>query len=224
VTPSTRSRQPRKDAQLNRAHILDVAGHAFVNDGVDVSMDAIAKQAGIGNATLYRHFPTKDALLVALLTPHHEQLEQEKAAIEQGGGHAGLMLEQWIDALGDWMLAYDGLPEPLRAAWSVTGSPLKSTCDGLIESTDVFLRAAQCEGFARPSLSAQDIFLGALAVAWASRRSTARPDTRRGLRDVLRNGWSAVKGGMEEQAGGVSGTANMNRTVARRKRSNSSDR
>lgn len=185
VTP----RIPRKDALQNRAHILDVAGRAIAEGGVDVSMDAIAKLAGVGNATLYRHFPTRDALLVALLAPHHERLDREKAAIEASGGDSGHMLERWIDALGDWMRAYDGLPEPLRAGWSVTASPLKSTCDGIIESTDGFLRAAQRDGFARSGLSAQDIFLGSLAVAWAGRRTRARIATQKGLCDLLRNGW-----------------------------------
>ena len=224
MTSSSSSRQPRKDAQQNRAHILEVAGRAFVTDGVDVSMDAIAKQAGVGNATLYRHFPTKDALLVALLAPHHEKLEQEKASIEQGEGHTGLRLERWIEALGDWMLAYDGLPEPLRAAWSVTDSPLKSTCDGLIESTDGFLRAAQRDGFARPTLSAQDVFLGSLAVAWASGRTTARPDTRTGLRDVFRNGWSVEKGDTHEQATRASESIGTDRVVKQRHRSLPNDR
>lgn len=183
-------RTPRRDARENRAHILEIAGRVFVEGGVEVSMDAIARHAGVGSATLYRHFPTKDALLVALLAPHHERLEQARESIQKGGGHAGQRLERWIEALGDWMLAYDGLPEPLRAGWSVTASPLKSSCDGVIERTDVFLREAQLGGFARTALSAQDIFLGSLAVAWASERA-ARSDTRNGLRDILRHGWSA---------------------------------
>lgn len=182
---------PRRDARENRAHILEIAGRVFVEGGVEVSMDAIAKHAGVGSATLYRHFPTKDALLFALLAPHHERLEQARESIQQGAGHAGQKLERWIDALGDWMLAYAGLPEPLRAGWSVTASPLKSSCDGVIECTDVFLREAQRGGFARPALSAQDIFLGSLAVAWASERAATRSDTRNGLRDILRHGWSA---------------------------------
>lgn len=191
VSVSPIPRTPRKDALQNRAHILDVAGRAVAEGGVDVSLDAIAKLAGVGSATLYRHFPTRDALLLALLAPHHERLDREKAMIEADGGHSGRMLERWIDALGDWMRAYDGLPEPLRAGWSVTASPFKSTCDGIIESTDAFLRAAQRDGFAQPTASATDIFLASLAVAWASGRATARTDTQDRLRNLLHDGWSA---------------------------------
>ena len=186
---SASARQPRKDAQANRAHILAVAAHAFAHEGVDVSMDAIARKAGIGSATLYRNFPSKDALLAMLLAPHHEVLAERRRAIEQHAGDAGGRLHQWIDALGDWMLAYDGLPEPLKAAWS-TASPLKPACDDLIAATDGFLRAAQRDGLARPGLSGRDVFLAALAVAWASGRTTAQENTRSMLGNILRNGWA----------------------------------
>jgi len=195
VAPSSIARTPRKDAQENRAHILVVAGQAFDTEGIDVSMDAIARQAGVGSATLYRNFPNKDALLVALLAPHHDKLMRERAAIDQEDGHSGRKLQRWIDALGDWMLAYDGLSEPLRDAWSTTTSPLRPTCANLIEITDRFLRSAQTDGFAQPDFSGQDIFLGALAIAWASGRSTTHPETRNVLRNLLRNGWTvSVRG------------------------------
>jgi AcrR family transcriptional regulator len=184
-------RRPRRDAQNNRAQILDVAGSAFVNAGVEVSMDAIAKQAGLGPGTLYRHFPNKDALLAALMEgQHHRLLDERRKTIELEEAHAGRALELWTDALGDWMLAYDGLPEPLRAAWSNTRSPLRTTCESLVAVTQEFLSAAQSAGFARPALTGQDLFLGALAVAWASGRTTASEKTRSVLRDVFRTGWA----------------------------------
>lgn len=184
------ARVPRRDAQQNRQHILDIAGQAFSTSGVDVSMDAIARQTGLGSGTLYRHFPNKDALLAALLVPFHEELEEQRAAIEAATVDPALMLERWIDALGDWMLAYDGLSEPLRAAWSAPESALRPTCESLIETTWKFLRAAQGEGLAQPTLTGQDIFLGALAVAWASNRTTAQTRTRDILRSLLKNGWA----------------------------------
>lgn len=189
MVASVNARQPRKDAQANRAHILAVAAHAFTHEGVDVSMDAIARKAGIGSATLYRNFPSKDALLAMLLAPHHEALAERRRAIQQDAGGAGDKLHQWIDALGDWMLAYDGLPEPLQAAWS-TASPLKPACDDLIAATDRFLHAAQQAGLARPGLSGRDVFLAALAMAWASGRMTEQENARTVLGDILRNGWA----------------------------------
>lgn len=179
---------PRRDAQLNRAHILAVARHAFDNDGVDVSMDAIAKLAGVGAGTLYRNFPNKDALLAALLVLHYEGLDRRRVEIEANEESAGRILELWIEALGDWMLAYEGLPEPLRAACRVD-SPLTPTCDAVIATTGRILQAAQDEGFAQRTVTGRDIFLAALAVAWASGGAAASNDTRRVLRELLKSGW-----------------------------------
>lgn len=182
----------RRDAQHNRAHILEVARQAFGNDSVDVSMDAIAKLAGVGAGTLYRHFPNKDALLAALLVLHYESLDYRRVEIEAGESDAGRALELWVEALGDWMLAYEGLPEPLRAACRVE-SPLTPTCHAVIATTERILKAAQDEGLARRTMTGCDIFFGALAIAWASGATAAGEDTRNVLRDVLKNGWMEPK-------------------------------
>src|SRR5258706_5551988 len=59
-------RKPRADAQRNRERILEVAKQAFTRSGADTSLDDIAKQAGVGPGTLYRHFPTREELLKAV--------------------------------------------------------------------------------------------------------------------------------------------------------------
>jgi AcrR family transcriptional regulator len=59
-------RKPRADAQRNRERILEVAKEAFARSGANTSLDDIAKQAGVGPGTLYRHFPTREELLVAV--------------------------------------------------------------------------------------------------------------------------------------------------------------
>lgn len=187
--PETRAAlPPRRDAQLNRAHILAVARNAFDSEGVDVSMDAIAKLAGVGPGTLYRNFANKDALLAALLGLHYDKLDRRRAEIEAQKVDAGRTLELWIEALGDWMLAYEGLPEPLRAACRVE-SPLTPTCHAVIDTTDRLLQAAQDEGRARRTMTGRDIFWGALAIAWASGDATAGDHNKHVLRTVLRTGW-----------------------------------
>jgi len=188
--PAT-ERRTRKDAQHNRTHILEVARQAFTSARGDVSMDGIAKQAGVGSGTLYRHFPNKDALLAALLDAHHEGLDRKRASIEAEVNDAGQALDHWIDALGDWMLGYDGLSDSLRAAWSRTNSPLTPTCENAVVTTEVFLRAAQDAGHAKATLSGRDIFLGALAVAWATGGSSPDEGTGKTLRDMLKSGWSS---------------------------------
>lgn len=191
LQPSTTS-TVRRDSQHNRARILEVASQAFGSDGVDVSMDAIAKLAGVGPATLYRHFPSKEALLAALLALHYQRLDNRRIEIEAEECGAGRTLELWIEALGDWMQAYEGLPEPLKAACH-GDSPLTPTCHDVIKTTERILKAAQAQGLARRTMTGRDIFLGALAIAWASGAMASSESTRNVLRDVLRDGWMEAK-------------------------------
>ena len=67
-------RKPRADAQRNRERILEIAKQAFTRSGADTSLDDIAKQAGVGPGTLYRHFPTREELLKAVYRNELENL------------------------------------------------------------------------------------------------------------------------------------------------------
>ena len=91
-------RRPRSDAQRNRERILDVAKEAFTRSGADASLDEIAKEAGVGPGTLYRHFPSRAELLEAVYRTEMEKL----AAAEQK------FAEELppIDALRAWLLLF----------------------------------------------------------------------------------------------------------------------
>ncbi len=91
-------RKPRTDAQRNRELILEVAKEAFTRYGANASLDDIAKEAGVGAGTLYRHFPTRDALIEAVYRTEVEKL----AAAERK--FAETMAP--IDALRAWMLLF----------------------------------------------------------------------------------------------------------------------
>ncbi len=93
-----RSRKPRTDARRNRERILEVAKDAFTRHGVEASLDDIARQAGVGPGTLYRHFPTRDALIEAVYRSEVEKL----AAVEQRFAEKKAPLE----ALRAWMLLF----------------------------------------------------------------------------------------------------------------------
>lgn len=91
-------RKPRTDAQRNRERILEVAKQAFTRYGANASLDDVAKEAGVGAGTLYRHFPTRDALIEAVYRTEVEKL----AAAERK--FAATMAP--IDALRAWMLLF----------------------------------------------------------------------------------------------------------------------
>jgi AcrR family transcriptional regulator len=91
-------RKPRADAQRNRERILEIAKQAFTRSGVNISLDDVGRQAGVGAGTLYRHFPTRDALLEAVYRSEVEKLaaaEKELAATMPP-----------IEALRAWMMLF----------------------------------------------------------------------------------------------------------------------
>ena len=98
IKGSKPDRKPRTDAQRNRERILEVAKQAFTRSGANASLDDIAKQAGVGPGTLYRHFPTRDALLEAVYRTEVERL----AAAEQK--FAETMPP--VEALRAWMMLF----------------------------------------------------------------------------------------------------------------------
>src|SRR6478609_8478920 len=136
------SRQ-RMDKARNRLHILEVAEDFFAQRGVGGSLETIAKRAGVGPGTFYRHFPSREALIAALLQARYEELFDRLEVIKAESSDSGLALEQWLDALGEYVTAFDGLPEPLRLALSEESSPLAITCQNFITATDELLAAAQ---------------------------------------------------------------------------------
>jgi AcrR family transcriptional regulator len=97
-SPRLPARKPRADAKRNRERILEVAKGVFTRDGAAASLDEIARRSGIGNATLYRHFPTRDALIEAVYRSEVEKL----AAAEQR--FAATMPP--LEALRAWMLLF----------------------------------------------------------------------------------------------------------------------
>src|ERR1700756_3358540 len=93
---STTARKPRTDALRNRERILEVAKAAFTREGANASLEEIAKQAGVGTGTLYRHFPTRDELIEGV---YRNEVQKLAAA---AGRFADTMSP--IEALRAWML------------------------------------------------------------------------------------------------------------------------
>jgi len=154
----------RSDARRNRDAIL-VAALEALTESPDASLNAIARRAGIANATLYRHFPTREALVLA--TYEHEVVQVVDAADVLLQEQAPLdALRSWVARLARYAVTKHGLADALRKAAS-PGSDLSSTdtYTAIVAALDRLLQANITAGKLRPGLDADDVIL-ALAGLW----------------------------------------------------------
>lgn len=188
-------RKPRADVIRNRSAILDTARRHFHKHGVHTSLEAVAKDAGVGPGTLYRHFPTREALLAAVLHLHAQNLAARHEKLTRTADPQRA-LQQWLLALEDYLSTFNGLPEPLLTAVRAgePDNPLTHPCDQLISMTDAFLRAAQQTGHARADVHSRDLFMAASAVAWIRGTGCADPANLTGLRTLIESGYLSPAG------------------------------
>ncbi len=154
----------RSDARRNHDAILAAALEALTASP-DASLNAIAKRAGVANATLYRHFPTREELVLATyqrevrgLVDAAGQLLHEQAPIDA--------LRSWVERLARYAVTKHGLADALRKA-TTPGSDLSSTdtYGAIVAALDRLLQANISAGTLRPGLEADDVIL-ALAGLW----------------------------------------------------------
>jgi AcrR family transcriptional regulator len=184
-------RKPRTDAQRNRERILEVSKEAFTRSGADASLDDIAKQASVGAGTLYRHFPTRDALIEAVYRSEVEKL----AAAE----HKFTETMPPIDALRTWMLLFvDHIAAKqiiAPALNSVVGGPSKlyEGSYGLVHGAiDTLVKRAIKSGDIRKDLDPFDLLRALIGVSHIATGPGWQQSARR-LVDILITGSRPVK-------------------------------
>ncbi|MGW5415064.1 TetR/AcrR family transcriptional regulator [Actinomadura geliboluensis] len=114
-TPKAPARAMRADVRRNRARLLAAAREIFERDGAGASLEAVARQAGVGIGTLYRHFPTRQHLLEALLADGYAELAA-KARELLADPAPGEALLTWLRAFAAQVAAYQGLAAPAVAS------------------------------------------------------------------------------------------------------------
>jgi AcrR family transcriptional regulator len=153
----------RSDARRNRERILAVALEELTRSA-DAPLSAIAKKAGVGQGTFYRHFPNREALVLELY--RHEMQQVADSAAELLAVHApDRALREWMDRLARFALTKVGLADAIRQAAGAPGSPGRPGPAPVLAAAEVLLRAAEEAGTIRPGVSADDFFL-AIAGLW----------------------------------------------------------
>jgi AcrR family transcriptional regulator len=145
----------RSDAQHNRDRILDVARDALATSG-EASMNSIARKAGVGPGTLYRHFPNREALVLAVYRHDVQQLvDLAPVLLDEHPPLEALRL--WFDRLAYYGKIKHGLADVLHAA--TTDGLAGETYGPVLGAITLLLRACEEVGSIRPGLDPDDVLL-----------------------------------------------------------------
>ena len=177
------TRKPRADAERNRLRLMEVAKAAFAEQGADASLDEIARRAEVGIGTLYRHFPTRDAILEAIYRQEAEQLGAAAAAL--------LEKKQLVDALRAWMrlfvdyVATKKLVLPALNALTGDTSELRAYSSAHIRgAADLLVKRAIKHGDIRKDAQATDLLYALFGFANIDNQPDLVPRAHR-LIDIL---------------------------------------
>jgi AcrR family transcriptional regulator len=132
------SRVPRADAQRNRLKLLETAKAAFAEKGSSASLEEIARAADVGIGTLYRHFPTREALIEALYGHEVDQLVASAAKLMETRAPV-IALREWLLLFVDYIITKHGMADLLKAivgssSYAASGKQVKQTISKLVDA------------------------------------------------------------------------------------------
>ncbi len=156
----------RTDAARNHERLLDAARAVYAARGVDASLKEVADHAGLGVGTVYRHFPTREALQEAVLADHLETLRNRAAHLAQASPAADALLE-WLAEFITHFTQYRGLARVFGPVMYDTATPLGEACAGMRAAGTTLLERAQCAGAARADLTMTTLLFLASGIAMA---------------------------------------------------------
>jgi AcrR family transcriptional regulator len=164
----------RADAKKNYDQLIAVARDVVAEYGAEASLRDVARRAGVGLGTLYRHFPTRDALLEALLRTGFDELAA-KAETFANSPSAGDALVSWMRDAVTRGRNYRGVVTAMMAAIKDPDSALHSSCVTMRAAGARLLARAQAEGTARADVNGSDLFALIGALAWLRDQPSIAP-------------------------------------------------
>ena len=184
--PIAPARKPRADSTRNRQLLIDAAKAGFSGVGLDVSLEEIARRAGVGIGTLYRHFPTREAVVEAVYRREVEQLAQAVPRLLQTSP-AGEALHKWMHLFVDY-IATKRIIAPSLAAAAARKSTLHATSAELITSAiSTLVKRAIAGGDVRQDIDPSDLLRAMVGVSYGNPDAGWEASARR-LIDILMDG------------------------------------
>jgi AcrR family transcriptional regulator len=150
------TRAPRADATRNREQLLAVATRVFMSADTEPSMRAIAREAGVGIATLYRHFPTRESLVDAVYSDQVMRLTTGAREL-LGQMPPAAAMRRWMNLFGDWIATKNGMLDTLLLMIQSGEIAHAETRTELLAAITTILDAGRVAGDLRPDVTAEDI-------------------------------------------------------------------
>jgi AcrR family transcriptional regulator len=183
--------QLRADARQNRARLISVATAAFAEKGADAPLEDIARRAGVGIGTLYRHFPSRLDLQAAVFRTQVRTVCEQGDALLATADDPAQAFATWIRALAGYLVTKRGLSRALIDAVGVESELITSCWMTMRETTERLLDSAQGAGVIRSDVTSLDVMRLIHGVAVSSERDPERTDL---LLSVMLDGLAAKPG------------------------------
>jgi AcrR family transcriptional regulator len=160
-------RAPRADASRNRDRLLEVASAAFARDGVEASLERVAKDAGVGIGTLYRHFPNRDALMEAVYRRNLDQLLADADELRESKPAAEALAE-FMERFVAYVATKKGLAAHLKTVLGSDSDLFTSSQQRLHTTVGQLVDAAVSSGDIRADADANDLIRALAGVCMTS--------------------------------------------------------
>jgi AcrR family transcriptional regulator len=200
IEPSAPARRLRADASRNREKLVEIAGHAFAERGGDASLEEIARQAGVGIGTLYRHFPTREHLVEVV---YRREVEALCAAAEELAQHQppDVALAEWMQRFVDYIAAKRGMANSLRILFDANSEVFANTAGMVASALQGLVDAAVADGSIRSDIDSSDVSHALSGIYSAPDTPDWRERSRR-LVSLLMDGlrWGSAKAKAERPA------------------------
>jgi len=178
----------RADARRNRDRIVEVAREIFRERGYEASLDEIAKRAGVGPGTLYRHFPTRDALLDAVMQVWVARVTETTDKALAFEGPPKELLLGWFEAYVALISLHKGAPAKLTSAIGVEDSPIATKTRALVGQTQRVVEHLRAVGALRDDVDAVQMCRLVGGVAVVADQGDLDPDAVRSMLAVVADG------------------------------------
>lgn len=165
----------RADALRNRERLVEVAQSAFANNGIETSLEEIARQAGVGIGTLYRRFPRREDLIAAVLAERYLKLAECALVLGGEDRDAEAALTEWLTLLVEHMAIYRGLSLVVKEAIHDHATALGRTCQEMMDAGTALLERGQRVGAFRDDVTFYDVMSLCSGIVTAVERRREKP-------------------------------------------------